>query len=287
MENTTTPPVRMQADLVRDRWHRYKLGNSAPYPSVTTITGKLSMGDALLWWAGDCSYKAVMSQWEIIENTPEDQAAVQSAIRNIKDRKFVRGAFNQDREGKADIGSQFHLVADKYACGQSVRVDDLLEEARGRCLLFEQFLTKAKPTVLLAEFPCFNDTMWYAGTADQLWRWDCGDGKGVQTWLVDFKTGASAYCQRDNGWIFPIKDWMQLTALSRCEFYYDTHQQARVPMPKIDRMAIVAVHEGAVRLWEWPMADIAWHGFISLRVCYDLEKAKVEPRSHQHLEVTA
>lgn len=283
---TSLDQIRMQPELVRDRWHRYKLGDEKVRPSVTTIKNKLAMGDALQWWAGDCSYKAVMSQWEIIESRPDDTAAVEQAIRNIKDRKFVRGAFDRDRAGKADIGSQVHMVVDRYAHGQAVKVDDLLEEARTRCLLFEQFIAKARPRVLLAEFPCFNDGLWYAGTADQLWRWDCGDGRGEQTWLIDFKTGASAYCERENGWIFPLGDWLQLTSLARCDFYYDTYRQERIPMPKIERMGVVAIHEGAVRLWEWPQSDIAWHAFIGLRVCYDLEKAKTEPTVFKALEVT-
>jgi hypothetical protein len=272
---------RMEPELVRDRWHRYKLGDGPIYPSITTVIGMYDKSGPLCWWAGDMSYKAVMSQVEIIEKNPEDEKACEEAWNKIKDRKYVRGAFDADRGKKGDIGTQFHLVASRYATNQPIKVDDLLPEVRSRCLLFEQVLKTLKPRIILEEFPCFNDSLWYAGTPDWLVRMDIGDGRGTCTWLLDHKTGESAYKIREGGkdQILPAEHWMQLTAGARAEYFYDTKHMRRVPMPRIERLGIFSVREDAVELWEWPLDDPApWHAFVGLISAYHLSKSKAVPR---------
>lgn len=268
--------TRCQPELVRNRWHQYVLGDEPPRPGITTITGKKSKGDALQYWAAGCAATYVVGQVKELESDP---AKAPEVLERLKDWNTIRGQFNQARDNKADVGSQFHLVAQRYAEGKPVQVELLHEEVRPRALALLEFFRQVKPRIVATEFPVFNDTFWYAGTLDCL---AVIDG---ETWLLDYKTSETAFEPREGGkTFFPEEYAMQLMAGAMAEFIYDTERCIKIPMPKIDRIGSINARVDKVSLWEWPKDDAFFHTFLGLRKVWELEKKKLIPA--RRLDVT-
>lgn len=284
--------TRMQPELVRDRWHRYKLGDEPVRPSITTVIGKMDK-PSLLWWAAGMAAAKVVCHAEAVDADPNK---AEEFLKLCHDYKAIRKTFDESRGEKADIGTQCHYIAERFARVEPVKYDDMLAGVKDRMHLFETFLQRLKPVFHLAEFPCFSDAYWFAGTPDAYLSLDLNDGRGVCRWLWDYKSGAGLYgCDKEepedpiekvywrnrskNGEaIFPVENAMQLTAVSMCEFYYDTASMSRKPLPPIDRLGVVSIRPDACELWEWPMEPIFKHAFVGLLAVEKMQKAKTEPK---------
>ena len=273
------PTVVCDAELVRDRWHRYKFpGDTTHRPSVTTCINKLSKGDSLLYWAAGCSADYVTRLVEEIYGAPEELAQ-EIAARNLellRDWKTIRDQFATTRDAKADKGTAFHNLIARYSKGQAVNFDLFPDDVRDLCRNAWKWMDDFGYQPRLVEFPCVSHTFGYAGTADSCGWLDLG--KGPELWSVDFKTGDSIYEPREKKRaIYPIEHALQLAALANCDQWFDTQRMAFRPMPAIARRGVLHVKPSGCTLWEWPGDTDAFTAFLSMLHVYHFEKKTTQP----------
>jgi hypothetical protein len=155
--------------------------------SVTTITGLADKSDALIPWAVNCAVDFIkMRTW--IPSKVEGFLAITDA--ELED---ARTKWREVRDEAGDIGTQVHDALEAWlnetkAVRESVELDCGNEQANK---LFEAAKAKINElgnfTVLATEQKVVNEDEWYAGRFDALLE------VGGETWLIDFKTGASFY----------------------------------------------------------------------------------------------
>lgn len=266
----------MRPELVRDRWHRYKIGDSEPFPSVTACTKKLSNEGLLYWAAGQVADYVVDIHQEIINNSDKPEL-VGDLLGKLGDRDTLKGVPFSNRDKKASEGTRVHIIAHAFATEQPIRLDVFDSATKPKAERLLDLLNAYRPKFHYAEFPAFNHTHYYAGTGDWIAELDLQDGYGPVLTLGDWKTSDSLYEPRPGKRaIYPIEHAMQLMALAKCEQIYNTEagpdESPWIPMPKIERICTGHITATGAAFWVWPMLPEYFTAFMACLNLYWGEK---------------
>lgn len=204
--------------------------------SIRGVTGLISGGtakDALIQWAAN-------TVAAIVCDHPEDVEEMRGKGRDFLYQE-LRFAPNRLRDTAGIRGNEVHALADPIMHGQEIEVPDrLMPYVAG----YVEFLEKWNPQPIFTEAPVANRTHWYAGTADSLVVMD------GQTFLLDWKTSNGIYGDT----------CMQAAAYARAEFYVVNGFE--VPMPKVDRIAVVHITPTGTHLYDLGDIDTAFEEFL-------------------------
>lgn len=143
------------------------------YPSVTTILGVLSKGDALLGWAAKCAVQYVR----------ENHAA--SGLENAL--KFAEFKWKEARDEAADIGSEIHDLIHKYIKFGKDAAGVLRPEVENGFLAFLDWEKEHKVKWISTELQVVSRVHGFAGTLDAICLFD-----GMK-YLIDFKSSKGFY----------------------------------------------------------------------------------------------
>lgn len=273
----------MQPEMIRDRWHRYELAGQPFYPSVTTCIGKLDK-PALKYWYSGLVADFVVAQMARLDGPFEDENQRNQTLKEVwdilRDRDKLKGVPDMEKEEKADFGTKFHLIAERYGRGEPVKLDQFDEDIQTRGARLLKFFQQHRVKPYLVEFPVMNDTYHYAGTPDLLCGAEFNDGLGYCLTLIDYKTGESGYDVREGKkkQFYPLEHGLQLNALAHGEFYYDTQDQEKRPLPPIERLVVVSAKKETLKAWSWPRDPRLFASFVAGLTHYETEAAKIEPR---------
>lgn len=160
------------------RLEDYKMSRSygiegIEYPSVTTILGVLSKGDALLGWAAKCAVQFVRENAEGLGL----EKALELAGTQWKDA----------REEAADIGSEIHELIHKYVKFGKDATGVLRPEVENGFLAFLDWEKEHKVQWISTELQVVSRVHGFAGTLDAICLFD---GK---KYLIDFKSSKGFY----------------------------------------------------------------------------------------------
>lgn len=195
------------------RGHSYLLDGKKLDGVTTILSGGLPKH--LTKWAAEAAAGYVVDNWdELAGLSPSERF------------KRISKAPNAARDTAAIKGTRVHALADRLANGEEIAVP---EELAGHVDACVKFLDEWNPQPILSETPVYHDTYLYAGTLDLLAGMDDGEGQGMQTWLLDFKTSKSG----------PYGETaFQLAAYANATHYL--HPDGTVhPMPIVDRYGVV------------------------------------------------
>jgi len=167
------------------RYHRVmKDGSLGPrLTSVTAITGQISKGDGLMYWASEQAVKAIPS---LSRNDVDDICRWVESGGHKDDRPdratWARNAFKRYAKGAASVGSAVHTAIHNHVKKKPIGIlDNEVVNA------FEAFLEWKKSSGFVwtdSERLVYSPTHNYVGTVDLV-----GKGNdGVRT-VIDWKTG--------------------------------------------------------------------------------------------------
>lgn len=273
-------PIRCEPDLVRDRWHRYKIGDEPVFRSVTTVIGKMDK-PALIHWSSRLIATTVRDLVLSLETA--DEAQVDDVHRKLTNVEFLKSIPDEQKGARGDIGTKFHIIAERFGRHEEVNLTAFEPEIQYRARGLLKLMQLTKPVIRWIEFPAIHrsevpEERW-AGTGDNLWEVDFGDGLGHCMTLLDYKTSESLYIKegRDKN-IYPIEHALQLWGLSSCQTIYDTNRMVEVPMPEIKRHAVVDIKSNSIRVWTWTMHELYGKVFRGLSALHALEALSFEPK---------
>lgn len=181
-----------------------KDGKQLVLHSVTNILGKAIPKPALTGWAAKTAARYA------IENPG---CTVEQAAASIYTKK----------DDAADKGKIVHAWAEAYGNGELIEIDSLPEDLQGFGKAFLSFIEKEQPKILHTECTVFNETVGYAGTADQI-----GYARNGKLTIFDYKTGKGTY----------YESHLQQEAYANAE-YILTKDKKIEKMPKIEEKYLV------------------------------------------------
>ena len=221
--------------------HSYYLGDRK-LDGVTTILSKC-LPKHLTKWAAETAAGYVVDNWdELAAVTPSERL------------KRISKAPNAARDAAAVRGTKVHALADKLANGHEVTVPDELAGHVDACV---KFLDEWNPQPILTETPVYHDTYLYAGTLDLLAGMDDGEGQGMQSWLLDFKTSKSGVYGETA---------FQLAAYANATWCLKADGTIG-PMPIVDRYAVVWLRSDGYDLYEYHVDRSVFREFLYIQQC--------------------
>jgi hypothetical protein len=226
MSYTTTDEVPRTYRRERGQTHEYYL-DGVKVPGVTTIVNGGLPKPALVGWAGNTVAEYAVDNWAPLSKLPPSQRL-----------KKLKGAQYESRDEAGKQGTAIHRIAEKLVKGEPVEtipvgLDDYITSAR-------LFLTDWDVQLVASEIPVFSRNYRYAGTADLIGR------SGKLTYLFDFKSNKSG--------VYGDAAF-QTVAYRKADFSLDEYGN-EVPLPKIDRCAVVHIRRDGYSVHEVPEADV-------------------------------
>lgn len=143
------------------------------YPSVTTILGVLSKGDALLGWAAKCAVAYVRDNHAAV--------GVETAL------KLAEFSWREARDEAADIGTEIHNLIHKYIKFGRDATGSLRPEVENGFLAFLDWEKEHRVQWISTELQVVSRVHGFAGTLDAICLFD---GK---KYLIDFKSSKGFY----------------------------------------------------------------------------------------------
>lgn len=147
--------------------------DGAEYPSVTTVLGLLSKGDALLGWAVKCAVEYIKAN---LSDKP---------IEEVLDS--ARTEWKNARETAADIGTEIHDKIHKYITYGRDACGDMRPEVENGFLAFLDWEKANKVKWVQMELQVVSRVHGFAGRLDAI----C-DFNGKR-YLIDFKSSKAFY----------------------------------------------------------------------------------------------
>ena len=144
------------------------------FPSVTTILGILSKGDALLGWAAKCAI-------EYVRKHMTDEADLQSVLAN------AQVEWKSARDEAGDIGTEIHALIHKYIKFGKDASGALRPEVENGFLAFLDWEKEHNVKWISTELQVVSRVHGFAGTLDAICLFD---GK---KYLIDFKSSKGFY----------------------------------------------------------------------------------------------
>ena len=235
------------------RGHAYYLGDRK-LDGVTTLINAGLPKPALVNWAARTVAEMAVNEWDTLAELPV-------GTRLAKLTKAPDAA----RNTAAVKGTRIHALADPIARGEQVQVPDELAGHVESCV---KFLDDYDVRTLYSECPCYHEKYLFGGTFDLLAEMDIGDGNGMQTWLLDWKTSASgAYGD---------------TAFQLAAYGNSTHYQrpdgSVHAMPIIDRYGVVWLRADGFDLYPYHVDASVFRQFLSIQ---QVAKAAAESRDYK------
>lgn len=217
---TVTLSNNFTGRIERGNSHRYLIDNREARGVTTILNGGLPK-PALITWAGNTVAEAAVDNWRALSKLPPSKR-----LKELKAAPFA----NRDAAGKQ--GTLIHRIAEQLVNGQTVDVipaglSKHIESAK-------QFLLDWEIELIASELPVFNRSEGYAGTIDLIGK------SGNLTYLFDLKTNRSG--------VFADAAY-QTVAYRKCEFTLDEAGN-EIPLPPIDRCAIVHIRPDGYSVWE-------------------------------------
>lgn len=155
-------------------------GTEVSYPSVTTILGMLSKGDALNYWAAGCAVDYISENLEELR-TPSGPHRVDEILRNAKK------AFKDASQKALDTGSAVHDAIEQYIKTGRDPSGEMSDQAQHGFLAFLDWEKKNHVEWVSSELELISEKRGYAGTCDAIARIN------GYLYLVDFKTSKAIY----------------------------------------------------------------------------------------------
>jgi len=144
------------------------------FPSVTTIIGILSKGDALLGWAAKCAI-------EYVRKHMTDEADLHSVLAN------AQVEWKSARDEAGDIGTEIHALIHKYIKFGKDATGILRPEVENGFIAFLDWEKEHNVKWISTELQVVSRVHGYAGTLDAICLFD---GK---KYLIDFKSSKGFY----------------------------------------------------------------------------------------------
>lgn len=144
------------------------------YPSVTTVLGLLSKGDALLGWAVKCAI-------EYIKTNMSDEKPIEEVL------ELARTEWKNARETAADIGTEIHDKIHKYITYGRDACGEMRPEVENGFLAFLDWEQAHKVKWVQTELQVVSRVHGFAGRLDAICDFD---GK---RYLIDFKSSKAFY----------------------------------------------------------------------------------------------
>lgn len=200
----------------KEKQVRYKVivdNEEVEAPSVTSVTGQLSKGDALLYWATGQMADYLLTLGSV---TPADIMEAKTIWREV-------------REEAANYGSLVHAYAESYAQAMIQKLDvpeigdDISDPVKNGINAFLQFIDENHIEFVSTETVIYSLNHTYVGRLDALARVN-----GVLT-LIDYKTSKKSKTS-SNGIYDEAR--MQVTAYQRA---YEEQSKTSVPQSLILR----------------------------------------------------
>lgn len=218
------------------RGHAYYLGDRK-LDGVTTLISNGLPKPALVKWAANSAADLACDEWDDLAKLPLSER-----------RKRIAGAPDAKRNAAGVKGTRVHALAEPLSRGEKVPVP---EDLAGHVKSCVQFLDDYDVRTLYSERPCYHERYLYAGTFDLRAELDSGEGFGVQDWLLDWKTSASAYGD---------------TAYQLSAYGYSTHFELPdgtiAPMKRPERYGVVHVRADGYDLYPYHVDDAVFREFL-------------------------
>ena len=205
------------------------------YWSVTTIIRDgLPKAGLIFWSAGETAKAAVEglkdgTLAELLRVEGED-----AVIRRLK------GARDESRNRKGDIGKLTHRVAEAWSKGRPTPAVPIAVEPFARSV--RAWLEQARPRIVAVEAQVYrrhDDPLErYAGTLDLLAWLPTGPDGAEELWMIDVKSGERVYPESA----------IQLAAYGAADFIGDPLTGQEHDLPKPDRYGILHVRPRSSRL---------------------------------------
>ena len=210
----------------RGQTHEYYL-DGMKVPGVTTIVNGGLPKPALVGWAGNTVAEFAVDNWGSLSKLPPSQR-----LRQIKGSQY------ESRDAAGRQGTAIHRIAEKLVKDEPVEtipagLDDYIISAKS-------FLLDWEVQLVASEIPVFSRSYRYAGTADLIGR------SGSLTYIFDFKSNRSG--------VYGDAAF-QTVAYRKAEFSLDEYGN-EVPLPKIDRCAVVHIRTDGYSVYEVPETDV-------------------------------
>jgi hypothetical protein len=240
--------------------NRYYPVNGKELASVTTITGLADKSDALIRWAVNCAVDFIKGR--------SDYDGEMWYIVGEDDFTDARTEWRTVRDEAGHIGTMVHDALEEYLHGHGDLIDILQAEIDHpdpvvvRCAEMANSLIRAAVeklealgpyTVLATEQKVVNENEWYAGRFDLLIevevphaeKWE---GREVsttvkETWLIDFKTGASFYPE----WGMQLAAYAEAWEDDNIGKFLDDPQYD--DWPKIDRIKVLRLDKKTLKAY--------------------------------------
>ena len=217
--------------------------------SVTTITGLADKSDALIPWAVNCAVDYVLKRlkglFKLAIKQYKRDGLLYMLLWLFAELRYIlhdaRTKWREVRDEAGHIGTMVHDALEEYLHGVDNLILTIAEERNHpdpvvrRCAemaftlrnaAVEKLMALGPYTVLATEQKVVNEDEWYAGRFDALLEVD------GETWLIDFKTGASFY-----------PEWgMQLAA-------YAEAADVMNPLRGIDRIKVLRLDKRTLKAY--------------------------------------
>lgn len=155
--------------------------------SVTTILGKGVPKPALTYWAAKEAADYAVS------NAAEIAKLARSKVGRAEAFQRIKGAPWNKRDGKADIGTAVHDVAEAMAFGDPVDLDAHDPDVARYLVGLIRFFNEWRPDIQAKEMTVWNRTYGYAGTLDLIA--DLHHPQLPMLTMADYKTSKGVYAE--------------------------------------------------------------------------------------------
>lgn len=244
---TAVAAARSAVGAVRTPRHLYYFDGAGPWPSVTTVTDVLDKPALTTWKQKQVAAAAIAHAERLIVDREAGNQEAATA--------FLLATRNAGTNGR-DRGSRIHAVLESICQRQPVAINaedvPAVDGARA-------WLNAHKVQPLEVEAFLINETQGYGGTCDLIAEID------GETWLLDWKTGASVAWP--SGKVYDEMR-LQLAAYSRAEFVARVADPERYPLPAIARFGILHVTDGGTKLYEAEVVESDWIAFRAALYLY-------------------
>jgi len=180
----------------------------------------------------------------------------------------MRGHVFGSRDKATNKGSTVHSFLEaRTKVGGTLDTSGLPTEIRPYCEAALQFEREHPHQIKYNECIVANFTYGYAGTVDRIATrmYAEGDDIGYENWLYDWKTGKGVYDEAH----------LQVTAYKHAEYIWIPTEKKLIPMPKIDRVAIVHLRPtGKASLIPVDADAESFEDFIAAKRWYDRMKRR-------------
>lgn len=183
--------------------------------------------------------------------------ALADMVADGKDRQalnYVKGAGEREMDAASTRGDDVHAYLEARLTG--AEAPDVCPAAAKHLKAVEDWLDWHKPEPLWVEHTVISDAHAYAGTFDLIARFP----RLGETLLVDLKTSKRIYGTTA----------LQLVACRRADWLVtDPAAPSRIPMPAVDRCAVLRTHTRGWQFREVRAGDREWIAFRAARNLWD------------------